>query len=289
MTSGRGVVFGALASEYARARPGYPSRLVEAASRRAGLRRGSRVLEIGCGTGQLTRSLVRRGYEVHALEPDPRMAAQARRAPATVVSGHGAHLEIVEQTIEDADLPDSAYDAVFSASAFHWVDPAVGWVKVARVLRPGGRFTLLSHLIVEDAWSSASMRGLLAVYQSRTGNSWPIRSAAQVIGGITQRRDDVSLAWPYADGMQQVSPGRGARQLFGDPRLDVAPWRTTFHPTELIELQRTRSIHIRLDPDDRAAVEEDLAALVERLGGRFRQSHLSVALSVARTADVPAT
>ena len=281
------MVFGALASEYDRARPGYPTRLVEAASRRARLRSGSPVLEIGCGTGQLTRSLAGRGYEVHALEPDPRMAQRARAALSTVVTGHRPRVEIAEQTIEDSDLPDSAHDAAFSASAFHWVDPAIGWVKVARALRPGGRFTLLSHLIVEDTWSSASMRGLLAVYQRRTGNSWPIRSAAQVIDGITQRWDDVSLAWSFTEGMKPAKPGRGARELFGDPYLDVAPWRTTLRVADLIELQRTRSTHIRLGPEDRAGVEDDLAALVERLGGVFRQSHLSVALSVARTQPVP--
>lgn len=283
MTTGRGMVFGAHASEYDRARPGYPSRLVESVSRRAGLRRGSRALEIGCGTGQLTRSLARREYTVLALEPDRRMAAQARRALSTVASGHRSQVEIVEQTLEEADLPDGAYDAAFSASAFHWVDPDVGWVKVARTLRHGGRFTLLSHLIVDDAWSSASVHGLLAVYQRRTGNSWPIRSAAQVVDGIAQRWEDASLAWSFADTMRSDTPGRGARELFGDPHLDVAPWRTTFNAAELIELQRTRSTHIRLRPEDRAAVEKDLAVLVERMSGVFRQSHLSVALSVART------
>jgi len=287
MTSGRGVVFGAHASEYDRARPGYPSRLVESVSRRAGLRRGSRVLEIGCGTGQLTRSLARRGYTVHALEPDPGMAGQARRALFTIASGHRSPVEIAEQTLEQADLLDGGYDAAFSASAFHWVDPDLGWVKVARALPHGGRFTLLSHLIVDDAWSSASMRGLLAVYERRTGNSWPIRSAAQVVDGVTQRWEDVSLAWSFAETMRSNTPGRGAHELFGEPHLDVAPWRITFNAAELIELQRTRATHIRLGPEDRAAVEDDLAGLVERLGGVFRQSHLSVALSVARISPRP--
>jgi len=213
------------------------------------------------------------------------MAAQARRALTDAVSSHPSQVEIVERTLEEADLPDGAYDAAFSASAFHWVDPDLGWVKVARALRLGGRFTLLSHLIVEDAWSSASMLGLLAVYERRTGNSWPIRSATQVVDGITQRWQDASLAWSFAETMKSDTPGRGAKELFGDPDLDVAPWRITFNAAELIELQRTRSTHIRLSPDERTAVEDDLAALVERLGGVFRQSHLSVALSVAHMTE----
>jgi SAM-dependent methyltransferase len=280
VTSGRGVVFGSAAAEYDRTRPGYPSRLVESIARQARLHPGSRVLEIGCGTGQLTRSLVRRGYHVHAIEPDPHMAAHARRSLSNTVSAHNPHVDVVEQMIEEVDLPESAYDAAFSASAFHWVDPDVGWVKVAHALRPGGRFSLLGHLIVEDAWSSASMHGLLEIYERRADTSWPIRSAAQVVDGTTQRWDDISLAWAFAESMRPIA-GRGAKDHFGEPALDVALWRTTFTAVELIELQRTRSVHIRLVPEARAAAELDLATLVERLGGVFRQTNLSIALSGA--------
>jgi SAM-dependent methyltransferase len=281
VTKGRGVVFGAVAAEYDRTRPGYPSRLMDAVASRARLHPGSRVLEIGCGTGQLTRSLVRRGYHVYALEPDPLMAAYARRSLSATVSARAPEIEVVELMIEEADLPDSTYDAAFSASAFHWVDPDVGWMKVAHALRPGGRFNLLGHLIVEDAWSSASMQGLLEIYERRADTSWPIMSAGQVADGITQRWGDISLAWAFAAESTNAIAGRGAQDHFGDPALDVAQWRTTFTAAELIELQRTRSVHIQLAPEARAAAERDLSTLVDRLGGVFRQTHLSVALSGA--------
>jgi len=208
------------------------------------------------------------------------MAAHARRSLSNTVSAHHPHVDVVEQMIEEADLPESAYDAAFSASAFHWVDPDVGWVNVAHALRPGGRFSLLGHLIVEDAWSSASMHGLLEIYERRANTSWPIRSAAQVVDGTTQRSDDISLAWAFAESMRPIA-GRGAKDHFGEPALDVALWRTTFTTVELIELQRTRSVHLRLAPESRAGAELDLATLVERLGGVFRQTHLSIALSGA--------
>jgi hypothetical protein len=88
------------------------------------------------------------------------------------------------------------------------------------------------------------------------------------------------MAWAFAESMRPMA-GRGAKDKFGDPALDLALWRTTFTAAELIELQSTRSVHIRLAPEARAAAERDLATLVERLGGVFRQTHLSIALSGA--------
>src|SRR5437868_4826158 len=124
----RGLVFDRVAEEYDRVRPGYPAELIDSALAGAEIRR---VLEVGCGTGQLTGALAARGLEVEAVEPGANLAALARRR----VPG----LRVHSRRFEDVALPEAAYDAVFSATAFHWVDPAVGWAKAARILRPGGR------------------------------------------------------------------------------------------------------------------------------------------------------
>src|SRR5690349_21421644 len=94
---------------------------------------GARVLEIGCGTGQATVALAEQGYRIVAVELGPDMAAVARRNLARFSS-----VEVITAAFEDWPLPDEPFDVVFSATAFHWIDPAIRVSKSADALRPGG-------------------------------------------------------------------------------------------------------------------------------------------------------
>ena len=129
--------FGAAAAAYERARPTYPREALDWLLP-AGARR---VVDVGAGTGKLTRALVERGLDVVAVEPTEGMRAQF----AAVLPG----VELLEGTGEDLPLPDGEADAVLFAQAWHWVDPAVAAPEVARVLRPGGTLGLLWN--VRDA------------------------------------------------------------------------------------------------------------------------------------------
>jgi SAM-dependent methyltransferase len=95
------------------------------------------VLEIGCGTGQLTRELAGRGFNLTGIDIGPEMVAAARQNVAdTTVRFQVASFE---------DFPDPGpFDLIVSATAFHWVDPNIGLAKAARLLRPGGWLALLT-------------------------------------------------------------------------------------------------------------------------------------------------
>lgn len=103
------------------------------------------MLEIGCGSGQLTRSLVARGLHVTAVEPGTKLIALARQN----LEGAGA-VEFVNAQFEDAVLPRAQFQAVFCASAFHWIDPQVSWQKAADVLVPGGTLALVQYCGLEE-------------------------------------------------------------------------------------------------------------------------------------------
>lgn len=131
----RSRVFGTVAHEYDRIRPGYPAALFDDVT--AGLEPGAPVLDVGAGTGRATLELASRGFAVTAIEPDPAMAALLRDR----ATERGTEVSVVTAAFEDVPAHGDAA-LVVSAQAWHWVDPAVRWDRAADQLRPGGRLAL---------------------------------------------------------------------------------------------------------------------------------------------------
>jgi SAM-dependent methyltransferase len=126
--------FGQAADVYERSRPTYPDAAVDLL-----LPDGARtVLDLGAGTGKLTQSLVARGLDTVAVEPDAKMRATlAARLPT---------VRALDGRAEAIPLPDGSVDVVTVGQAWHWVDEAVALPEVARVLRPGGTLALVWNL-----------------------------------------------------------------------------------------------------------------------------------------------
>jgi SAM-dependent methyltransferase len=130
--------FDTVAEDYDLYRPPYPPEVVNALVALSQLHDGSSVLEIGCGTGQLSVPLARLGVNLVAVELGHHLAALARR---NLKQSPNAHVEV--RSFEQWPLPRQQFDAVLSASAFHWLDPAIRFAKVAEALRPEGYLTIL--------------------------------------------------------------------------------------------------------------------------------------------------
>jgi SAM-dependent methyltransferase len=127
----RATSFGAAARDYDRYRVGPPADVVD----RVLPRDVGAVLDLGAGTGAMTRRLHGRAARVYAVDPDPRMTELLARSCPEV--------EVREGTAEHIPLPDDCVDAVVVSSAWHWVEPAAAIPEVARVLKPGGSLCLL--------------------------------------------------------------------------------------------------------------------------------------------------
>jgi SAM-dependent methyltransferase len=151
--------FADVAGSYERARPSYP----EDAVRWLAGEEPVDVVDVGAGTGKLTRVLVALGHRVTAIEPLPEM------------------LELIPQTAPGAfatlgnaeviPLPDAMADVVTCAQSFHWFDHAVALPEIARVLRPGGRLA--------PVWNSRDDR-----------DPWVAR-LSEIIGNETVEETDV--------------------------------------------------------------------------------------------------
>ncbi|MET8120136.1 class I SAM-dependent methyltransferase [Micromonospora sp. NPDC005189] len=128
--------FGAAAADYDRFRPRYPEEAVRWAL--DGLGGSARVVDLGAGTGILTRGVLALGHEVTPVEPDHDMRTQLTAAtPGLTALAGGA---------ESVPLPDGAADAVVVGQAYHWFDRELAHAEIARVLRPGGTFAPIWNL-----------------------------------------------------------------------------------------------------------------------------------------------
>jgi SAM-dependent methyltransferase len=264
-----GRIFDEAPELYDRVRPGYPDELFADVAVAAGISPSSSVLEVGCGTGQATRSLARLGCAVTALEPGPGMAALARRNLASL-----ENVEVEISTFEEWDDRGRRFDALVSASAWHWVDPSVGWARAYRLLPSWGSVALLANIVVRRL-------GEPEVYAA-TADLHERYSPGNPHWGHPPLEDEVRATgegWGTIEGIE----GPGA--LFSTPTAWFYPNVQCFDGEGFADLLRSTSIYRRLDP---AVREPLLAAIAERIrtdmGDRAPRRHLSV-LRVGRRSD----
>ena len=274
-----GKVFDEIAAEYDRHRPTYPDELIDQACRVAGIGSGDRVLEVGCGSGQLTRGLVARGLHVTVLEPGKSLIALARQNLESA-----GEVEFVNAQFEDALLPRAQFAAVFSASAFHWVDPKISWQRAADVLVADGTLALVQYFGLEEPRSKPDQEAALAAIRKIAPDiaaNWPVyRDLDATLAGMEQRRGNVSEVWAWL-GSYDIGQDYAGR-LFGDVQAAVVPKLIEHTPDQLNALLRTMSFYARLSPGQRQALEREYEALYERLGRPIRASTVAALVTARR-------
>ena len=219
-------LFDGVARLYEATRPGYPAEIVEYLAATAGVGQGSRVLEVGCGTGQLTGDLARYGFDLTAIDIGPAMITAARQ--------HLADAAIAFQacSFEDFAAPSSSFDLVVSATAFHWIDPEVKFSKSARLLRPGGWLALLS---VGERYDDPLDSALHEMWTARSEDkAWSVRK-------------------PPADGDAILGSG-----LFGQPVHRTHRHRTTVPAGTVLGVENTRATTLSWPAEVREAFTAEL-------------------------------
>jgi SAM-dependent methyltransferase len=234
----RATSFGRRAEDYDRVRPEYPPEAVDLAVSRLGLGSESVVLDLGAGTGKLTRPLVERFYRVISVEPDPGMRAVLTRATEAY--------RVLEGRAEAIPLPDGSVDAVFVGQAFHWFDTAAALTEIARVLRLRGGLVL-----IWNSWSSPEPRLPPA--------------AAEVMKAVAERtdlqpvrRENREWEWP--------SKFDGTRfEDLHEETIETEPW--PIDAERLVTLYLSTSEYGTLPPEELEAVEHRLRELIS---GEYR-------------------
>lgn len=250
-----GLLFNRIAEEYDHARPDYPPELVDLACSIGGLGAGSKVVEVGCGTGKLTVALAERGLAVEAVDPGAELVEVARRKVG------GATVRFHVARFEDVELPESSFAAVFSATAFHWIEPAVGWAKAARLLRPAGVLALLAHV---GGASSELDAAMLAAWREVLPEAaeWVWRDQETLWKGAEARRGNVAELWAWLANRPIGRPE--AAELFGEATVSRFSVELPRSAEQWLALIRTQSAYLRLDAERRERLENRIVPILEK-------------------------
>ena len=140
LNQGKEWTFNTVADVYEKVRPGYPDELYQTLFAYAPLDASSCAVEVGIGGGQATLPVLKTGCTLTAVEYGDQLAQLCRQKFSDY-----SHFSVFTGRFEDADLPEDAFDLVYSASAFHWVPEEIGYPGVLRILKPGGAFARFAN------------------------------------------------------------------------------------------------------------------------------------------------
>ena len=133
------LTFNEVSEEYGRLRPHYPDALSSDLIAYSMLDATKKALEIGIGAGQATLPFLKTGCELNAVEIGDKLARYSREKFASY-----KNFKVLNQDFESALLIEDSFDLIYSASAFHWIKPEIGFPKVCRLLKSGGVFAWFS-------------------------------------------------------------------------------------------------------------------------------------------------
>jgi len=243
---------------YERVRPGYPDELFADLAAITGMDERSSELGVGCGTGQAPRSQPVLGCPVTAIEPGAGMAAVARRRLATF-----GNVNVETSTFEGWDDRGRRFYVLVAASAWHWVDPSIGWPRARDLLHPGGWMALLGHVVVR-----------------RPGEPEVYAETADLHERFAPGNPDWGHP-PHEDEVRGTGGGWGLVEdpgdLFGPTIVRWYPTVQWFNGDGFADLLRTLSPYRRLDGEVREPLLDAIAERIRtRMDDRASRRYLSV-------------
>ena len=223
--------FNSAAYLYEEMRPGYPAELIQDIVDLSEIPDQGNILEIGCGTGQATRSFAIRGYQMLCLDRGANLIEVAEQRFEKF-----SNISFVQSTFEDWRA-DRVFDIVISATAFHWIKPKVRYIRVRDALKSRGSLAVFSNRHVRKS------EGFFAEVQKIYEKYYQPSKSRKMT----------------PDESECPEPGIDA---FSDPIWRKYPWSQTYTAEDYIRLLGTYSDHIALPEDNRERLFEGISNLI---------------------------
>ena len=229
---------------YDEIRPSYPAELFAALFEM--LPAHPHIVEVGPGTGQATKDLLDRGASVHAIEIGPAMASKLRsNLPTDALCVTVGDFELVE-------VAPSSVEAVFSATAYHWISPEAQTERPAELLRPDGVLAIVDLIQVDAPEDDGFFDAVQPIYEEygegHEGPPAPTRDHVDPPIRQLLERDDRFVA----------------------PKVRTWDWDKTYRAAEYRKLMLSYSGTQMMAPSERVGLLDDIESFINRhFGGQI--------------------
>jgi trans-aconitate methyltransferase len=252
----RRLSFGSVAELYDSSRPSYPDALVDDALAYAPARDDGpvRVVEVGAGTGKATVLFAARGASILAIEPDPEMAAIARRNCERFPD-----VTLLGTEFEGWEVGERQFDLLISAQAWHWISAEVRMAKSREALVDGGAMALFWN---RPIWDSCELADALRAAYTET-----VPEFGEMPGPMHPGHTAPLSSWgAYGEDLDTAHG-------FEPEPVRVYHWRSEYTSGEYVRLLQTHSDHIVLPDTQRAALFEAIQGAINAAGGMIELTH----------------
>jgi SAM-dependent methyltransferase len=230
--------FNDAAKYYDEVRPGYPDLLYEDIMNKSHIPEGGTILEIGCGTGQATLPLAKRGYKIICVEQGANLIKIAKK------KCQGLDVTFINDSFESWTPLKTGFDLVISATAFHWINPNIGFPKVTKLLKDDGYIAFFWNLHPKPY--TEFFIEVQSIYQ-RLVPEW-----------FTPQKRPV-----LEDRIKELNEDIKKSNLFKEQSYTQYKWSRIYSADNYIKLLDTYSDHRQLDENRRNALYENIHKLIE--------------------------
>jgi len=236
--------FSKVIKDYDSARPGYPQELYDTVTGFAGIGAEEKVLEVGAGTGQATDLFVQGDFRFDLLEVSDEQVTFLKQK-----YGGNPRIAIKKDYFEQYEA-ETKYDLIYSATAFHWVDSAVGYPKAWEMLKPGGTLAVFWHMSSVTYYTGGIFDGLNKLKQMYLPKA-SLGFDAEEILKVKEKR------------ISQIQSGG----CFEEPEVFEYRWTDTYDADRYVTLLNTYSGTQTLSEERRRMYLEEVRAYINANGG----------------------
>jgi SAM-dependent methyltransferase len=238
-------------------RPRYPEAVFDDLIQSTGLQAKAKIVEIGPGTGQATKSLATRGYSIIAIE-----IGESLSNIAHCELREYSNVAIINDAFENVELPIQSFDLVFAATSFHWIKPGLQYLKPHQLLKSNGHLAIVHTHHISDSKGDLFFHASQPVYKKYFPKS-----------------NKPNIALPT---QQEIKHGKLDEKLFELSHFQTFPLRIDYTANEYVQLINTYSPTLRLPLEKRVAFLKDIQHLImSEFEGRL-EKYSCISLTVAR-------